>query len=438
MDPKTERYAAALSRMIRMETVSSDSGSDPAKFESFRLLLRELFPAVFARCEYTALEDGFALRWPGRDPSALPVLFMNHHDVVEANGEWTHPPFSGDIADGRLWGRGTLDDKTGLWGMLQGAEELISEGFVPSRDIWFYSSCTEETSGHGADVASQWFLSQGIRFEMCFDEGSMILTEPIGGAKGDFALIGVGEKGCADLRFTARSAGGHASMPEKGTPLVRLGKFMAEAEKQRVFPLAMEPAVAEMFRRFAPTMGAAGKLLSDPAKHSAALCRLMTAISSKAGALLRTTIAFTMAQGSGAPNVIPSEAWVVGNMRYSHHQGREASFEAVRRLAAKYDVEMEVLDPGFPSRIADYNGSAFRLMERALAEVFPHVIPAPYIMPGASDSRFFDRVCDQCLRLVPVHISDRQLDSIHAGDENVDLAALVPAVAFYRFLMKEV
>ena len=145
-----------------------------------------------------------------------------------------------------------------------------------------------------------------------------------------------------------------------------------------------------------------------------------------------------MAQGSGAPNVIPSEAWVVGNMRYSHHQGREASFEAVRRLAAKYDVEMEVLDAGFPSRIADYNGSAFRLMERALAEVFPNVIPAPYIMPGASDSRFFDRVCDQCLRLVPVHISDQQLDSIHAGDENVDLAALVPAVAFYRFLMKEV
>ena len=96
-----------------------------------------------------------------------------------------------------------------------------------------------------------------------------------------------------------------------------------------------------------------------------------------------------MAQGSGAPNVIPAEAWVVGNMRYSHHQGREASLEAIRKLARKYDVEMEVLDPGYPSRLADFRGSAFLLAEKAVKAVFPEVIPVPYIMTGASDARFF-------------------------------------------------
>ena len=184
MDQKTELYAAKLSRMIRMETVSDYSGADTGKFEAFRLLLRDLFPSLFAHCEYTDLKDGFVLRWPGRNSETQPVLFMNHHDVVEPNGAWTHDPFSGEIADGKLWGRGTLDDKGGLWAMLQAAEELIEEGFVPAQDIWFSSASTEETTGAGADAISAWFLSQGIRFRMCFDEGGMILTEPIPGAKG--------------------------------------------------------------------------------------------------------------------------------------------------------------------------------------------------------------------------------------------------------------
>lgn len=438
MDVKTEQYARTLSRMIRHETVSSYTETSREKFHSFRVLLRKLFPSVFSKCEMTEFNDGFVLKWNGKDPGRSPVLFMNHHDVVEASGTWEHGAFSGEITEDKIWGRGTLDDKGGLWAMLQAADELIQEGFQPDRDIWFSSTCTEERTGAGADKISRWFEKQNIRFEMSFDEGGMILYEPVSGVKGTFAMIGIGEKGCADLKFVARSNGGHASMPEKNSPLVRLGKFMAEADRSRIFPNEMNPAICEMFRRFAPYMGTAGKLLSAPEKHKAALSRLIPAISSKASALLRTTLAFTMAQGSGAPNVIPSEAWVVGNMRYSHHQGQQASFEAIRKLAAKYDVEMEVQDPGVPSRLTDYNGKAFRLVEKALGDVFPRVIPAPYIMTGASDSRFFDRVCDQCIRFLPFQISDQQLDSIHGLNENLDLKTLVPAVQYYRYLMKEV
>ncbi|MBQ9664675.1 MAG: M20/M25/M40 family metallo-hydrolase [Oscillospiraceae bacterium] len=438
MEFKTEQYANTLSRMIRHETVSSYTEPSREKFQEFRVLLRTLFPSVFSHCEMTEFDNGFVLKWSGKNPGRSPVLFMNHHDVVEANGEWEHDAFSGAITEDRIWGRGTLDDKGGLWAMLQAADELVQEGFRPERDIWFSSTCTEETTGAGADEISRWFEEQKIRFEMSFDEGGMILYEPISGAKGTFAMIGIGEKGCADLKFIARSNGGHASMPEKNSPLVRLGKFMAEADRNRIFPNEMSPAVCEMFRRFAPYMGGAGKLLSNPEKHRAVLAKVIPVISNKASALLRTTLAFTMAQGSGAPNVIPSEAWVGGNMRYSHHQGQQGSFDAVRKLAAKYDVEMEVEDPGVPSRLADYNGHAFKLVEKALGAVFPEVIPVPYIMTGASDSRFFDRVCDQCIRFLPFQISDQQLDSIHGRNENLDLKTLVPAVQFYRTLMKEV
>ena len=153
--------------------------------------------------------------------------------------------------------------------------------------------------------------------------------------------------------------------------------------------------------------------------------------------MLKTTLAFTMAKGSEGSNVLPQEAWVIGNMRFSHHQGGENSIAAVRALAAEFDIETEVLEPGFASPMSSYESAGFRLVEQAVAEVFPDVIPAPYLMTGASDSRYMSRVCDTCLRFAPVHITEKQMESIHGIDENVDLSALAPAVDFYKYMISE-
>lgn len=438
MDERTRAYARSLSRLIRLETVSGPNTSGDAKFAAFRGLLRETFPALFARAAYTEFTDGFVLRWAGGDLHAQPDLFMNHHDVVEAVGEWRHGPFSGEIAEGRLWGRGTLDDKGGLWAMLQAADELIREGYAPRRDIWFSSASTEESTGSGADAISRWFEARGVRFRLCLDEGGFILQEPIRGAKGRFAMIGVGEKGCADLKFIARSRGGHASMPPRNSPLVRLGRFMAEADRQQVFDVQLNPAVCEMLRRIAPFMrGQKAEVLARPERFQHILASVLTRMSPQAAALLRTTVAFTMAGGSDGANVLPAEAWVVANMRYSHHQGQQGSFDAIRKLAEKYDLEMEVLDGGHPSRVTDHTLDGYALASRAVEAVFEGVTAVPYLLSGASDSRFFDRVSDQCLRFLPFFVDEGQLGSIHGVNECVDLDALAPAVDFYRFMMKE-
>ncbi len=436
-EKRTEQYAAALSRMIRLETVSGRNG-DNGRFHAFRELLKKEFPLLFSRGEYREFEEGFVLRWPGKDAGREPVLFMNHHDVVEAAGEWKHDPFSGEIAEGKLWGRGTLDDKGGLWAMLQAGEELLAEGFTPGCDIWFSSSSTEETTGRGAKEIVRWFEDKGIRFRMCFDEGGFIVYEPIRGAKARFAMIGVGEKGCADLKFIARSRGGHASMPARNSPLVRLGRFMAEADRHKIFEAQMSPAVCEMLRGIAPAVGGqTGEIMARAEAFRHVLIPALLRTSPGAAAILRTTLAFTMAQGSGGTNVLPTEAWVVGNMRYSHHQGRDASFEAVRKLAEKYDLEMEVMDPGEPSRITDYRKEGYTLAGKAVKAVFPGVTPVPYLMTGASDARFFDRVSDQCIRFLPFFADDEQLASIHGLNECVNLDSLAPAVDFYRYLMTE-
>lgn len=435
-----EKYAETLSKMIKKETISRVGQTDLSKFREFHDLLRELFPNLFRVCEFTDYDGSILLRWPGREtpnPENQGLLLMNHFDVVEATGDWEHAPFSGDIAEGKLWGRGTLDDKGPLWGMLQAADELAAEGFVPERDIYFESACTEEIAGDGAESIAADFANKGYKFEMVLDEGGMILTEPIAGAKGTFAMVGVGEKGCADLKFVARSTGGHASAPPKDTPLVRLGKFMSFVDRNEIFDVELSPVICEMLRRVSHSMeGPTAKAMASPEKLAPIIKKVMSKSSPVAAALTKTTIAFTRAQGSAGNNVIPEEAYVVGNLRFSHHQGRESSFEAIKKVASRYDIEMEVMDPGIESPLSEWNGKAFLLVEEAVSQIFPGVKAAPYIMTGGSDARYMRIISDNCIRFAPFHITGEQLSSIHGINENVDIDALEPAVDFYKYIIK--
>ena len=437
-DNRSMQYAEILSKLIRVETISSREHQDINKFLAFHEVLRETYPKLFSTVEVESFDGSLLLKWKGKDSSKKPILLMNHHDVVEASGEWTHPPFSGAIADGRVWGRGTLDTKGGMAMMFIAAEELISEGYTPERDVYFVTACTEEIGGESGAAIADELEKRNIEFYMVLDEGGMILYDPIGGADGTFAMIGVGEKGYVDLKFIAKSNGGHASAPGKNTPLVRLGKFMAEAEKAECFDVYMSDTVKEMLSRFSPTMSGIMKTAcSNINAFKPVLKKVMPMISPAGAALLRTTLAFTMSKGSEGTNVIPQQAWVVGNMRFSHHQGKKASVDAITALAKKYDIETVVTDDGIESGITDFKGDAFRFIEKAVNSVFPEYRPVPYIMNAATDSRYFGKVCKNCLRFVPFKIDKQQLDSVHGIDENVDIETLAPAVDFYKYIIKE-
>ena len=213
MIDRQQKYTETLQKMIRLDTVSDpSSASSPENFEQFRALLAELFPSIFSVCEVREFNGSLLMKWKGPDGSSQPVMFMNHYDVVPAKPEgWKYPPFSGELAEGKIWGRGTLDDKGGVMAMFQAADELASAGWTPGRDIYFETACNEATFGDGAREISAWLEANGISFEMVFDEGGDIVEEPIGGAKGVFAMVGIGEKSVVNLRFTARSEGGNSA-----------------------------------------------------------------------------------------------------------------------------------------------------------------------------------------------------------------------------------
>lgn len=436
---REQLYAEKLGRMLSFETISSETDPQTEKFTAFHVLLQELFPHIFQAAEYENIQGSLLMKWPGNDPSLKPVLFMNHSDTVEVQGEWKVPPFSGTVTDGKVWGRGALDTKGGLWGMLQAADELAADGYVPPCDIWFESSCCEEITAEqgGAALVAAVLKERGIRFSMILDEGGMIMYAPLDGVKAKFAMVGMGERGCSSLRFTARGNGGHASTPERNSPLVRLGKFMAEADKNKVFKVELAEVILEMFRRFSPYVdGPLKKIYADPVRFSPLLRAVIPGTSATGRALVQSTIAFTMAEGSCGMNVIPAEAYVVGNMRVSHHQGFSGSLKAISKLAAKYGIETEVIEEPAETRLSDLNSASFRLIEDAVTASFEDVHTAPYIMTGCSDARFMEQLGANCYRFVPFVISKEQMESIHGLNECVDTSTLPPAVDFYKYLMK--
>ena len=434
---RAKKYGEELARMVHKETISSRFEPDRTKFYEFHEILEELFPNVHATCEKHVFNGSLLFKWPGKG-THKPILFMSHHDVVEANGTWEHGAFSGDIDEkGRVWGRGTVDTKASLFCEFTAVEELIKEGYVPECDVYIASSCTEEWSGEGAPSTVEYLKQQGVKLAYLMDEGGMIIEEPVGGVKGTYGMVGVLEKGYGDVKFIAKGKGGHASAPGKNTPLVRLSKFITDVEKKSPFKRKFSPTVKEMFRRMAPNMNFGMKVIfANMWLFEGLLLKLLPSISSAAGAMLQTTLAFTMAKGADGLNVLPQEAWVTGNMRFIPHQDDEESIALISEIAKKYDIETEVIYKDAPCPVVDFNSDAFHMVEEVAAEVYPGVGICPYVMTGGTDAKYYRDLSDNCLRFAPLYIDGQQYGSIHGLNENIYQGALPMGVDFYKMMIR--
>ena len=437
-DERAVQYGKRLAKLIQKETVSNRFDEDRTKFLEFHDILEEMFPKLHATCEKQVFNGSLLFKWNGKG-NGEPILLMSHHDVVEANGTWEHEPFSGDIdEEGRVWGRGTVDTKASLFCILTAVEELLADGYQPECDVYVASSCTEEWSGEGAPLTVQYLKEQGIKFAYVMDEGGMIVEEPVGGVKGIYGMVGVLEKGYGDVKFIAKGQGGHASAPKKNTPLVRLGKFMAAVEKKSPFTNKFNPTVREMFRRMAPNMNFGMKVIfANMWLFEGILKKLLPMISSAGGAMIHTTLAFTMAKGSEGLNVLPQEAYVTGNMRFIPHQDTDESIALITKVAKEYDLETEVIYKDYACPVVDYNEKPFHLVEEVAAEVYPGIGICPYVMTGGTDAKFYRELSDNCLRFAPLYINSQQYASIHGLNENIYQGVLPHGVDFYKKMIQK-
>ena len=164
-------YAEKLSKMIQCETISVPDVPNTDKFDKFHTLLEELFPLVFSKGEVHYIDSSILIKWCGKG-KAEPILLMSHQDVVPAEGEWKYPPFSGEIKEDRVWGRGTVDTKGSLMCIFQSIEELMEEGYTPEGDVYIASSSTEEVAGSGAPKTVEWLKEHNVRLQFLMDEAA--------------------------------------------------------------------------------------------------------------------------------------------------------------------------------------------------------------------------------------------------------------------------
>ncbi|MBR5733877.1 MAG: M20/M25/M40 family metallo-hydrolase [Lachnospiraceae bacterium] len=430
-------YAEKLAEMVRFETVSYKGQIRRERFLEFHKILERMFPLVHANLEKTEIDGSLLYYWKGKH-SDKPLVLMGHQDVVPAEGQWKHEPFSGDIADGKVWGRGSADTKCSVMSFFQAVEELLKDGFVPEQDVYLSTANDEEVAGEGCPKLVAELKKRGVKPYIVNDEGGSIVTEPMAGLKGNFAMVGVLEKGQGNLKIIARSGGGHSSYPPKNSPIVRLSKFVTELSKHNPMKSSMNKQAKEMFGTMAPYGPFWMRLLFGNLWLFRPLLEvLMPSISSQAAALLRTTIAPTMQTGSDGCNVLPQEATLVLNLRYIPHQDMDESNEIIRKIAEKHGLEVELIDAHPAYDPVDAHSDAFRLVGNVIEEVFPGLPIVPYVMTGGTDARHYQQICDACLRFSPVVYGPEQMKGMHGLNENLDTYSLPGAVDYYKALIRK-
>jgi carboxypeptidase PM20D1 len=431
--------ADRLSRMVQIPTVSAHvEQTGPAPFHDFEAMLRESYPLVHDRLQLEKVTDfGLLFRWSGRTPGS-PAVLMAHYDVVPVGDEdaWTHPPFSGAIVDGTVWGRGTLDDKGAVCVLLDAAENLLVRDYVPECDVYLWLGGNEESYGTAAKAAVALLVQRGIQPWIVLDEGGAVVDEPLAGIRMDAAMIGVAEKGIATVRLTAVSQPGHASAPPKLTATDRVARAVGRL-RSNPFPARMPAVARDMFRAFSGgATGSMRSLLRIIAAVPWLGARVLASMGGEAAAVVRTTVAVTILEGGTAANVLPEQASAVLNVRIAPGDSAVSIARRVRRVIHDAGVAVRVEDHSDPSPISPNDNEQFALIAAAVTDAYPGTPSVPYIQMSATDGRHFHAICAATYRFAPLTMTGGQRESIHGIDEHVTLDALQRGERFYRTLIQ--
>lgn len=442
-DATIARFQAAL----RIETVSrsTDSGEpilDDTTFDTLRAHLKDSFPKLHtALSTETINRHTLLFTWKGRDPKLKPMLVMAHQDVVPVDDadKWTHPPFSGELADGYIWGRGALDVKMGVMGILEAVETLVTQGHQPERTVYLAFGHDEEIGGQrGAKAVAEHLAKQNVRLAFVLDEGGAVVQGVVPGVPGPVALVGVAEKGYVSLKLSAEGTGGHSSMPPPQTAVGVIAQAIHRLESNP-FPARMDHA-GRFFGYVGPKMPFDKRIIFANLWLFRPLVISILSGTKSMNASLRTTTAATVVRGGVKDNVLPIHAEATVNFRILPGDTPESVKAYVERTIADDRVTVE-FSGGFgdaPSPVSSVTSDAFVLIRdtiRATAQD-PDLVVAPYLVVGATDSRYFQGIADDVYRFLPTRLGPKDLDRIHGTDERISRDNYLEAVRFYYALVK--
>lgn len=437
-----QRAAEHLSRALQFATVSHQDSRqvDWPVFTAFEKYLEEAYPLVHQKLEKTVVnEHGLVFRWKGRkseeseksEGDEKSILLTAHYDVVPADSEgWPYPPFSGEIHDEKIYGRGSFDDKGSLIAILEAVTSLLEKGFVPPCDITLAFGFDEEVGGAlGAQKIAAWMETEGLYFDHVLDEGGAVADGSMMGIEKPVAVIGVAEKGNSSFVIHFEGEGGHSSTPPKETAVSTMARFIREVQSKPAKP-RLTPTVKAMLKATAPFRpGIQRFILAHPDLFAPLLIKILQK-NRQTAAMLRTTTSFTMAAGGVSHNVLPEKASCTVNLRILQGDSVAQALQRFRDIGIPCQVEAILQEE--PTAASQLEGPAMEHLRSSIASIFPEAVITPYLMVGGTDCRHYARVCRNAYRFEPARVSEKELSLMHGKGEYLSLKNLKTMIEFYE------
>jgi carboxypeptidase PM20D1 len=440
---ETHAIADRLAQAIRYKTISrKDSVSSNEEFLRFHHFLQTAFPLVHVNLVREVVGGHSLLfTWAGRNPLLRPILLMGHIDVVPIDPgterRWTYPPFAGRIAHGYIWGRGALDDKASVLGMLEAVEHLLTEAFQPERTVYLAFGHDEELGGNmGAAAIAELLQSRRLQLDYVLDEGGYLTEGIIPDVDRQVAMVGIAEKGYVSVELVVEAAGGHSSMPPNHTAIGVLSKAIHKLENSPFPSRIVMPT-----QRFLERLGAGTNLgraimtanlwLFDP------LIRREMDKSPWSRAMIRTTQAPTVFEAGVSDNVLPGKARAIINFRVLTGDTIGDVLAHVKKTIDDPTIKITPLSPQIePSAISDISSDSFKPIERAIGATFPGTIIAPSLLIAATDSRHYTELTNNTYRFMPIAVRADDTERFHGIDERVSIKDYENAVRFFVELIR--
>ncbi len=450
--PDSERVTRLMSESVRYKTISfgRDKPTSSKELRAYHDYLKRQFPLVHKNLKREVVADYSLLySWQGKKPVSndnRPVLFLGHLDVVPVvpgtENKWKQPPFAGNVADGFIWGRGTLDNKVNIVGLLEAAENMLKQGLQPQRTIYFAFGHDEEQGGiDGAKVMAELLLKRGVEAEFLVDEGGLVTQGVVPGIDAPLALIAPAEKGIVTLQLKVVGEGGHSSMPPEQTSIGVLAAAIAALEANQ-FPRDFSHTQS-FLEAVADDMPFANRLVMKNLWLFKPLVMGAFEGDKQAQAGMRTTTAATMIKGGIKANVLPIDATAKVNFRILPGETPDTVRERVIRTINDERVEVSFDGSGqrgmAPSPVSPTGGYGWEQLTSAIRDTAApqRVIITPRLLVAATDTRHYRKITPNHYRFTYMQLAPSDLASIHGTNERISVETLNDTVRFYYRMMSK-
>ena len=426
-----------LGTLIKIPTVSHPDplDMDMSQFDLLIETVKKMYPTVFSKCESEVTpERAIKIKVKGLS-SDKPTVLMAHYDVVPVTDDWSVDPFLGEVIDGKLYGRGTLDTKCTMACALSALELALKKDYVPKNDLYLCFGANEEVFGDSQYKIVQEFKRQGIRPALVYDEGGAILNGAFPGVKEDTAFLGMGEKAMVNIKLTLESNGGHSSTPKKNGPVVRLARAIDKLEKNPMKP-NMSATVEELLNVLGRHMPFYFKLIfANMWLFKGLVKKLFVILSADTRALLTSTFAFTMLNGGNQTNIIPNKVEANINVRISPFDTVDSIIAHIRKTINDKNIMITAVDetPAFPE--CSFKTEGYNIIKDTVIETYPGTVVAPFLNIGASDGKFYTEISDCVIRFSPFKITNVERAGVHGVDEHIKVETLKKCHEFYERLL---